>query len=158
LLFVLVHRRWVLFASWALGSWLFIATHWMVTNCSSLETCLKSFLRWANVQADLNMWPNCLLRNTSNLPWNRWISWSILYETVLHRTFNRHMSYRVFTLVKVQNFEYLCLSHCFLYTKSACPAVIPTYFWLCRRSCYQLSHTTFLSPKVVNSKCLNSVS
>jgi hypothetical protein len=36
-------------------SWLIIAKWWTVTNSSSLGTCLQSFLRWANLQADLNM-------------------------------------------------------------------------------------------------------
>jgi hypothetical protein len=74
----------VLFAMWALVLWLFIGTYWMLINWCSLETCLQHFLRWANVQADLNMltqmltkkhYPSHMKHISDGLPW------SISYET-----------------------------------------------------------------------------
>jgi hypothetical protein len=54
MLFALVHQRWVLFATWTLDLWFFIATYWTVTSWSRLETCTRYFPRWANLQAEFN--------------------------------------------------------------------------------------------------------
>jgi hypothetical protein len=73
LLFGLVHQRWVLFATQTHGSWLFIATYWVVTNWSSLETCLHSFLGWANIWADLN---NLTQMLTLAILFETYVGWS----------------------------------------------------------------------------------
>jgi hypothetical protein len=52
--------------------WVFIATHWMVTNWSNLEACLRS-VRWLKVRADLNR-----LKHLEIISSNNWRSSTVI--------------------------------------------------------------------------------
>jgi hypothetical protein len=77
LLFALIHQRWMLFAMWTLCLCLCIAMYWTVTNWSSLETCLQSFYRRANVPADQNtlLDPN-INEETLAISYETYVWWS----------------------------------------------------------------------------------
>jgi hypothetical protein len=56
-------------------TWLFIITlHWMVTNWSSLETCLRSVI-WFKVQTDLNTLSYLKVSWSTKPIWNICIIW-----------------------------------------------------------------------------------